>query len=106
MIEVTYYRKYHRVTVTGHAKSAPMGQDLVCAAASALAFTLSENCKALEKGGQARSFKADLTPGKAVVECVPISRFQSVVTVIFDAVCLGFDKLGKVFPDHIKYEIR
>ena len=37
MIHATYYRKYNRLTVTGHAGSAEHGHDLVCASASMLA---------------------------------------------------------------------
>ena len=33
MIHAVYYKKYHRVTVKGHAHSAEKGRDLVCAAA-------------------------------------------------------------------------
>lgn len=38
MIDVLFYEKQHRyaITVTGHAEYAPHGQDIVCAAASAL----------------------------------------------------------------------
>ena len=40
MIRVTYEPREHRLRVEGHALAAPAGEDLVCAAASALAWTL------------------------------------------------------------------
>ena len=106
MIQVVYYRTYNRVTVEGHAASGEFGRDLVCASASALALTLADNVQALGSAGHVRAFTTELQPGKAEISCSPVSRWKNIVTVIFDAVCLGFDRLSKLYPDFITYEIR
>ena len=106
MIQVIYYRDYHRVRVEGHAKSGEFGRDLICAAVSTLAVTLAENVAAMEESGHVRTMTADLAPGNAEISCTPVSRFQSIVKVIFDAICIGFDRLSKEYPDYITYEIR
>lgn len=106
MIQAVYYRKYHALTVEGHARSGEFGYDLICAACSTLAITMAENVAALKAGGQVRDMTVRLDPGSAEVRCNPVSRFKSIVTVIFDAVCIGFDRLSKLYPDYINYEIR
>lgn len=106
MIQVTYYRDYHRVRVEGHAASGEFGRDLICASASALAITLADNVAALEKAGHVRAMTAELNPGDTQISCNPVSRYKAIVTVIFDAVCIGFDRLSKLYPDYISYEIR
>ena len=106
MIQVTYYRDYHRVKVEGHAESGEFGRDLICASVSALALTLAENVAAMEQGGHVRAMTADLQSGNAEIACNPVSRFKAVVTAIFDSICMGFDRLSKLYPDYIGYEIR
>lgn len=105
MIQVTYHRKYHRLTVEGHAQSGEPGHDLVCAAASTLAYTLAANVANMADHAQVRGPVMDLNPGKAQVSCNPVSRFQSTVTLIFDAVCVGFELLAANYKDYISYEI-
>ena len=105
MIQVVYHRSYHRVTVEGHAQSGDPGHDLVCAAASALAYTLAGNVANLADHGQAKKPTMELSVGKAEIVCSPVSRFRATVTMIFDAVCVGFELLAAHYPDYITYEI-
>lgn len=105
MIQVVYHRKYYRVTVEGHAKSGEFGRDLICAACSTLAVTLADNIASLEACGSVREMTAELSSGSAEISCTPVSQLRSIVTVIFDAICVGFDRLSKEYPDYISYEI-
>lgn len=106
MISVVYHRKYHRVTVKGHAYSGEVGHDLICAACSALTYTLAENVSNMESGGQTRNITVRLNLGDAEISCNPNSRFHSVVTMIFDAICAGFELLAANYPENITYKIR
>lgn len=106
MIQVTYYRKYHRLTVEGHAHSGEPGHDLVCAAASALAYTLAGNVANLAANKQVREPVTNLEPGKAEVSCNPLSKYKAIVTLIFDSVCVGFEMLASFHNQYISYEIR
>lgn len=106
MIQVVYHRKYHRVTVEGHAKSGEFGRDLICAACSTLAVTLADNVTAMEASGRVRSMTAELSSGKAEICCTPVSQLRAIVTMVFDAICVGFDRLSKEYPEYISYEIR
>ena len=106
MIEVVYHRKYHRVAVGGHANSGEFGHDLVCAAVSAVTVTLGENVEAMKRSGHVRTGTVTYESGAALICCTPASRYNNIVTVIFDAVCMGFDRLAKEYPGYITYEVR
>ena len=106
MIEVIYNRKYHRVTVTGHAHSGESGHDLVCAAASALVYTLAGNIGTLYTQDSVKSPVIRLQEGDAELSCVPVSRMKHVVMLIFDAICTGFELLQTYYPENLTYEVR
>ena len=105
MIKVVYHRNYHRLTVEGHAHSGEPGHDLVCAAASALAYTLAGNVANMAVNGQVRSPSLEMESGKAEISCNPVSHLKNTVTLVFDAVCVGFELLAEQYKEYIKYEI-
>ncbi len=105
MIQATYYRKYARLTVQGHAHSAEPGQDLVCAACSALVYTLAANVGNLENLGKVRDVTVKLEPGDAEVCCTPKHKFAATVELIFQAICVGFEILAADNSQYIQFEI-
>lgn len=106
MIKVVYHRKYHRLTVKGHAYSGEPGHDLICSACSILTYTLAANVSNMEQYGQVGNITTSLNLGDAEVSCKPNSRFESVVTMAFDTVCAGYELLANDYPNNITYEIR
>ena len=106
MIQATYYRSYNRLTVTGHAGSAEPGHDLVCASASMLAYTLAANVANMADNGQVRAPVMDMDEGNTEISCKPRHNLKATVTLVFDAVCAGFDLLAYQYPEYITYEIR
>ena len=102
MINVTYHRKYHKLTVKGHANYVEEGKDIVCAAASILFNTLGSN---LESDAIVRDFKAKTDKGDSEIWVVPNSNMEHIVTLIFDTICRGYDLLALKYPDYIKFEI-
>lgn len=105
MIKVIYHRKYHRVTVEGHARSGEPGHDLVCAAASALAYTIGGNVANLANACKVREPITLYSSGHAEISCNPVSKYNSTVTLVFDSVCVGFEMLAANYPEYISYEI-
>ena len=105
MIHVVYHRKYNRLNVDGHAHSGEQGHDLVCAAASALAYTLAANVANMADNRQVRTPIMDMQTGKAEISCNPASRYKATVTLVFDSVCVGFEILAANYPKYIKYQI-
>ena len=89
MIQATYYRSYHRLTVTGHAGSAEPGKDLVCASASMLAYTLAANVANMADHGQVRQPIMNMDEGNTEISCNPRHNLKASVTLIFDSVCVG-----------------
>lgn len=106
MITVTYYRNDNRVIMEGHAKSAPIGQDLVCASASILIQTLVTFVNNMVEAGQTKCPIIKLSEGHAFVHCNAPKRYKSIVTFAFDTICAGFDLLAHDYPENISYEIR
>ena len=106
MIQVIYYRKYNRLTVTGHAGAAESGHDLVCASASILAYTLAANVANMADNGQVRQPIIKVSEGDTEISCNPRHNLKASVTLVFDSVCVGFQLLAHNHPEYISYEIR
>lgn len=106
MIQVVYHRKYNRLTMTGHAGSAEIGHDLVCASASMLAYTLAANVANMADAGQVRQPIINIREGDTEISCNPRHNLKSTVTLVFDSVCVGFQMLAHDHPEYINYEIR
>ena len=106
MINVVYHRDLNRVSIEGHAKSGEAGHDLVCASASTLAYTLGAFVENMKEAKQAYNPKVVLKEGDATISCSPPTKYKSAVTLVFDAICGGFELLAHDYPDNISYEIR
>ena len=106
MIKVIYHRKFHRVSIEGHAHSGEYGRDLVCAAASTLAYTLASAVANMAECGQVREPRIELEEGRGEVSCTPPHKFKAPVTLVFDTVCAGFELLNRDYPSNISYEVR
>ena len=104
MIRIVYHRKYHRVTVDGHAQSGEVGHDLVCAAVSALAYTLGASIANMEAAGQVRDAVADFKRGHAELACKAPHRLNATVTLVFDTVCAGFTLLAGKYRENVSFE--
>ena len=105
MIRIVYHRKYHRLTVDGHAQSGEPGHDLVCAAVSALAYTLGASIVNMDATGQVRDAVTRFESGHAELTCRAPHRLQATVTLVFDTVCVGFELLAGKYPQNVAYEI-
>ena len=106
MIQVVYHRKFHRLNIEGHAQAGEHGHDLVCSAASILAYTLANAVLNMADCGQVRDTKVNLKEGKGEVSCRPPHKYNAPVTLIFDSICAGFELLAGAHPENISYEVR
>lgn len=103
MLKVVYDRNRTKVTMAGHADSAEYGHDLICAAASILAYTLAENASQMVDNGQAEDAILHLKSGDTVIQLITLPQFSQVATMIFDAVVCGFQLLAEQYPDHVMF---
>lgn len=81
--------------MTGHAGSAPYGEDLVCAAASMLCYALAaqvQGCADIR-----------LEKGRACISARPKPEDEAAVNAAFDTVTKGFELLCEKYPEYIKF---
>lgn len=104
MIKITYYLKYHQVTIEGHAQAAPKGEDLVCAAVSALWHTLAANAMVWKDQGYLMDLRIKEIEGYAQVSYAPKSKWANILGAITGGICIGLEILARDYPEHITYQ--
>ena len=97
MIKVTMNGLH--LMVEGHAMFAEAGKDIVCAAASTLAFTLARRMEQLENEGMA-SFDLQVSAGVFNLHTAQKSKDCQ---VSYDTIRAGFEMLAAKYPDHIQF---
>lgn len=100
MIRVTFEPREHRLRVEGHALAAPAGEDLVCAAASALAWTL---VRAATRRSEYRP-RLFIDREKAVVDvrCFPEQGAERDCRYLFEIIAGGLAVLAEHNPENIR----
>ena len=92
MIDVAFTQEKGtlKLTVRGHADTAPKGQDLLCAAVSSLVLTAGETVRLLEKEGYlARPPLIRLKSGNAVIIITPHREVLAEAALCFWTVQAG-----------------
>lgn len=106
MIRVEYDRKACRVTVTGHARYAERGEDILCAAASMLLQTLGAAVRELHARGLTRDIAVTLHQGAGEVSCVPGEEMRCIVHTVMDSIVLGYALLARDYGEYVDYVVR
>ena len=101
MIRARYGRRGLVLDLRGHALSAPKGQDLVCAAASALAFTAAA---ALQEEGERFYPRIVERPGALRIACEPAEGSRRACRRLLDTIWIGFELLAQEYPDCVSAE--
>lgn len=99
MINVTFNPRMRTLCVEGHAGTAPVGQDLLCSAASALGFALEAHC------AKHPEYKADIKRAeRAGVFWIQMKSRKGIkpLRVIAD----GYQLLAEFYPCEMKFEER
>lgn len=105
MIRARYCPRQLRLSVVGHAESGPFGQDLVCAAVSALTLTLWENLRVLEAENKLETVCRELEGGCACLSCLPKKSCRREAEGIFQTVTRGLSCLSRIYPRFIQVQI-
>lgn len=90
MIRVVCLPEAGLLEVSGHAGSAPRGQDLVCAGASMLVFTACREAERLESLGRLRVLCLELRPGWARLQCHSPRGTEGAAEALLQTVLTGF----------------
>lgn len=105
MINVSFEAEKKTVTmmVTGHAKSAEAGRDLICAAVSALVITLAQNARFLEARKMLKEAPGIvLSEGASEVTCTAKTKesFRDVIYT-YHVIQRGMMVLAHNYPQYI-----
>ena len=93
MIDVTV-RKDH-ITVSGHARAAPAGQDIVCAAVSALTDTLICSLEQLTED----DIEASISPGRVDID---YRNLSGEAKTLVDSFFIGVCRVAGEYPDYVR----
>lgn len=103
MIEITlYYRADNNLAgyeFSGHADSAPYGEDLVCAAASVLAIVTENSLDA-----QGVHYEAEMNDGYVKLMLTPAAdeREALIAEAVLKTLAVGASSLAETYPSFIK----
>jgi len=89
------------VSVDGHAGYAPAGEDIICAAASALALTLIEASHRFDEDGALSHFSYSIDKGSVQLDMTVKDWAMERVEAVVDAVTGGFLMLEEHYPEYI-----
>lgn len=90
------------MTLRGHAGAAPRGQDLICASATTLAYTLAQAVQFLwEQGTLKKKPRLWLHEGEATIIATPREDCFAQVLQTFWTVQCGCYCLARNYPQHI-----
>lgn len=93
MVHIRYCRDIGKLWFEGHAEYAEKGNDIVCAAVSALYETLAAHDT---------TYAGELKPGYRFIWIAP-GRIED-GTPIMEAFVVGFRQIAKQYPDHVVFE--
>lgn len=103
MITASYRMEDGTLTLRlrGHAGTAPAGQDLLCAASTALIYTLAQAVTdAADK--LENEPVIEIRDGAAKVRCKPQTLYLPGILVMYQTIVTGFEMLAANYPKHIK----
>ena len=109
MIKVTYTQDTDKrecsLRLEGHAGQAKVGEDIVCASASILAYTLAQNIKSMEEYDQLEeSPTIEMESGDATVVCRAKDAFgYAEMLHTFLVIKIGYKLLAHNYPQFVEF---
>ncbi len=100
MLKVEYFSRIPALSLAGHAGSGPKGQDLVCAGASALFFTLIGYLGRLGEEFEPEIFKYG---DRINITLDPPISLMHDARLLLGAFALGFELLSEKYPENVEY---
>lgn len=95
MIEITIEES--SVSIKGHARYAPYGQDIVCAAISTLTQVFVDSVERLTTD----NLTCDISAGKAVIRYRDLTGSAR---ILLDSFFIGIRAVADEYPDYVKIE--
>lgn len=89
--------------LTGHAGQAKKGEDIVCSAASILAYTVAQTLQfQYEEGGLKKKPHLKLEPGDTVIIAKPKPEHYEEALHTFFVAQVGYSLLAKTYPQYVE----
>ena len=109
MIIAKFYQKNRdgsiHMTLQGHAGAAPKGEDLVCASATMMAYTVAQAVQFMfEQGMLKKKPKISIKEGNAAVIVIPKEETYAEVLHTFWVAQCGIHVLRHNYPGHVDLE--
>ena len=103
MTTVKYDRPGLCMEIRGHAGAAPAGEDLVCAAASMLAWTLVDVVSETAEYYAHVEIRED--GASITARASPDYELEDICYAVYDTIGTGFEILAEKYPEYVSYEM-
>ena len=109
MITARFYQKPGNgsihMTLKGHAGAAPKGEDLICSAATMMAYTAAQAVQFMHESGKLKKKpKIRIRDGEATIIATPNEDAYAEALLIFWVAQCGIHVLCHNYPKHVKLE--
>ena len=109
MIQVSFTRTEDKTLlfkIDGHAGQDNSGHDIVCSAASILAYTLAQTMRYIEEqdGFELKPI-IQLNEGKAIVLVRPREKYEGEVMQSFFTIEVGYSLLAQNYPQYVELKM-
>lgn len=92
--------------VKGHAGQSEKGNDIICSAASILAYTIAQFLQYIHKcGGLQTKPIIMLSEGEALIEANPIKEYEAEILNAFFVAEIGYSLLAENYPQYVKLKL-
>lgn len=90
------------LTLEGHAGQAEVGKDIVCSAASILAYTTAQMVERMREEGKLKKRPhIRLESGEAVITCKPSKSYYAEAMHIYSFAQTGYELLQSNYPEYL-----
>lgn len=91
------------LAVKGHSGQAEMGHDIVCSAASILAYTVAQMVKTMrEEGKLKKNPHIRMESGDSTITCKPTKQFFNEALHTYRVAQTGYELLAHTYPDYVR----
>ena len=91
------------LTLKGHSEQAEMGKDIVCSAASILAYTVAQMVTTMrEEGKLKKNPHIRMDSGDATITCKPSRQYFNEALLTYTVAQTGYDLLAHTYPEYVR----
>lgn len=98
--------KFLSLCIEGHAGQAEKGKDIVCSAASILAYTVAQTITQMHKQGWLKKKPhINLKEGKGLITCIPNEGYFDECLMAFFVAEVGYTLLANNYPQFVEVKM-